>query len=102
MSKKLFSSQRWKRYIKARQLAADRAARRKKKRSSGRLKTRKVTPTERRRLHVIVAPPRFSVVGEPAAAIAFLRNLTFYAERHHLSLDLSGVTHLTTDAVAAL
>src|ERR1700722_1046616 len=32
----------------------------------------------------------------------FLGNLHFYANRYNLTLDLSGVTYLTTDAIAAL
>jgi hypothetical protein len=102
MSKKLYSSQRWKRRIKVRQEAQDRAARRRNERRRGRQKNRVITPAERRALHSVAAPEKFSIVDNPEEAIAFLSNLRFYAEKHNLDLDLSGVTYLTADAIAAL
>lgn len=42
------------------------------------------------------------MVRYPVEAIGFLGSLHFYASRYNLTLDLSGVTYLTTDAVAAL
>jgi hypothetical protein len=102
MSKKLHSSPRWKAYMRARQKAQERSAKRRKKREYALGQARKVTPADRRQFHVLAAPEEFSIVDQPEAAIAFLSNLDLYAQKHNLTLDLSRVTHLTTDAIAVL
>jgi hypothetical protein len=51
---------------------------------------------------VLIAPGSFSIVQNPTEAIGFLNNIRFYAERYNLTLDLSGVQLLTTDAIAAM
>jgi hypothetical protein len=102
VSKKLYSTEKWKKYLKDRQETQDRNAKRRRNRARGREKAPHVTPPERRKFYLVAAPAKFSIVENPEDAIAYLSNLRFYAERHNLSLDLSGVTHLTTDAVAVL
>jgi len=99
MSKKLFSTGRWKRYLKSRQLAQDRNAKRRRHRGKQQKHQR---PVERRTYYNLVAPSNFSIVQNSAATIAFLNNLRFYSAKYNLALDLSGVGLLTTDAIAAL
>lgn len=102
MSKKLFSTERWKRYLKSRQLAQDRNAKRRRRGAAGRQKPRKFTPIAEREFRTLIAPAGFSLVQNPSEAIAFLNSVRFYAERYNLTLDLSGVQLLTTDAIAAM
>lgn len=42
------------------------------------------------------------MIEDPEGLIAFLRKIEIISRTHHISLDLSGVQSLTTDAVAAL
>lgn len=100
MSKKLFSTARWKLYLKSRQLAQDRSAKRRRHRGKQQKKHQK--PIGRRAFHTLVAPSNFSIVHNSVATIAFLNNLRFYSAKYNLTLDLSGVGLLTTDAIAAL
>ena len=100
MSKKLFSTERWKRYLKSRQLAEDRNAKR--RRHRGKQQQKHQRPIAQRAFETLVAPPNFSIVQNAVATIAFLNNLRFYSAKYNITLDLSGVGLLTTDAIAAL
>jgi hypothetical protein len=102
MSKKLYSSARWKAYLKARQKAQERNAKRRTKFRHKIGELRKITPAVQRKFFPLVVPKRFSVVQHPEEAIAFLSNLNLYAQKHNLTLDLSRVTTLTSDAIAVL
>jgi hypothetical protein len=99
MGKKLFSTEKWKKYLKARQESALRSSRRRK---SARVPVRKFVPPNRRKFLTEVAPKIFSMVDNPEEAIEFLNGLRFHANSFHLSLDLAGVNKLTTDGIAVL
>jgi hypothetical protein len=100
MSKKLFSTQRWKRYLRARQEAQERSAKRRKRRAQFIRKTLK--PIVERRFRTLSAPSDFSMVQNPDATITYLNSVRFYSSKYNLILDLSAVQLLTADAVAAL
>jgi hypothetical protein len=100
MSKKLLSTERWKRYLKSRQLAQDRNTKR--RRHRGKQQKRHQKPIAQRDFYTLAPPSNFSIVQNSAATIAFLNNLRFYSAKYNITLDLSGVTSLTTDAIAAL
>jgi hypothetical protein len=100
MSKKLFSTERWKRYLKSRQLAQDRNAKR--RRHRGKQQKRHQQPIAQRAFYTLAAPSNFSIVQNSTATIAFLNNLRFYSAKYNINLDLSRVASLTTDAIAAL
>jgi hypothetical protein len=100
MSKKLFSTERWKRYLKARQAAEERSAKRRRRRAAFAHKSRK--PVEQRGYRTLAAPAKFSMVENPEATVSFLNNLRFFSGKYNLTLDLSAVQLLTADAVAAL
>ncbi|MDP8990161.1 MAG: hypothetical protein M3N41_08815, partial [Acidobacteriota bacterium] len=106
MGKKLYSKPKWKRYIRHRQLAQLRAARRVEQARrirpvvpvSGRRKRKKDIRPRR----TIVAPPVLSLIDNPEDTIAFLDEIESSARSNHLSLDLSHVSTLTTDGIAVL
>lgn len=100
MSKKLFSTERWKRYLKTRQEAQDRSAKRRRHRARFIHKAQK--PIERRTFQTLVAPSEFSMIRNSDETISFLNRIRFYAGKYNLILDLSAVERLTADAVAAL
>ncbi len=56
----------------------------------------------RRPFSEIKAPHVFSMVQNPEGVITLLREIEILSRTHHISLDLSEVQILTTDAVAAL
>ena len=100
MSKKLFSTNRWKAYLKSRQRAQERNAKRRHKRARFRVYIKR--RPKRRFFYHAVAPETFSIVQNPIAAIDFLNTLHYHAPRYNLTIDLSNVKHLTSDAIAAL
>lgn len=57
---------------------------------------------QRRTFASISVPSTFSMRRNPEGTITFLRAVSFYGKGHNLNLDLSGVTEITTDAIAAL
>jgi hypothetical protein len=103
MSKKLYSTQKWKDYIRARQKAEERNARRRKTgpRFTG-TAAQKQQVRSRRRFQTVEAPSVFSIVNNPDEAMRFFANLELYSGRYNINLDLSKVGTLTTDAIAAL
>jgi hypothetical protein len=100
MSKKLYTSQKWKNYLRSRQKAQLRNARRAHKRRY--LAIYRKVERVRKRYYTLVAPTVLSLVNSPEAAMRFFANIEFYAMRYHLNLDLSPVVVITTDAIAAL
>jgi hypothetical protein len=100
MSKKRFSSEKWKRYLRGRQLAELRKLRvlpaRKRR---GRRRRGIARP---KRYHDLAVPPVFSVVQNPEETLQFIQKLVTFARRHNVRLDLSSASTITTDAVAAL
>src|SRR5208282_1727608 len=100
--KKLYSTQKWKDYIRTRQEAEQRNARRRKKGSkfTGTV-AQKQQARSRRQFQTVEAPSVFSIVNNPDEAMRFFINLEFYSSRYNINLDLSKVETLTTDAIAA-
>jgi hypothetical protein len=103
MSKKLFSEQRWKDYLKSRQESEQRNAHRRRTgpRFTGTY-AQKQQARSRRHFQTVHAPSVFSIVGNPEDAMLFFSNLELYASRYNLNLNLSNVATITTDAIAAL
>jgi len=103
MSKKLFSAQKWKDYLKARQDAERRNARRRKTgRTFHGTNAQRQQARIRRQFQTVEAPSVFSIVNNPDEAMRFFTNLELYSGRYNINLDLSKVGTLTTDAIAAL
>ena len=103
MSKKLYSTEKWKRYLKARQDAEEDHTKRRstRPRFSGTARQKAVN-VSKRRFETVVAPAVFSIVNDPRAAMRFFFNLDFFASKYNLNLDLSSVERITTDAIGAL
>jgi hypothetical protein len=103
MSKKLYSTQKWKDYIRARQDAERRNAQRRRRgpRFTGTV-AQKQEARIRRDYQTVEAPSVFSIVNNPDAAMQFFANLELYSRRYNINLDLQKVETLTTDAIAAL
>jgi hypothetical protein len=105
MSKKLYSTLKWKRYMKARQkyqLAQMRA-----RRVHLRLRRSRNLPLER--LHPgqlpfvpLKVPQRFSMIDNPEETIAFFRSFRDITRRNNLQLNMQSVNYLTVDAITAL
>jgi hypothetical protein len=103
MGKKIFSTQKWKDYLKARQDAEEHNAyRRKTGRRFRGTNAQRQQAQSRRRFQTVQAPSVFSIVNNPDEAVRFFLNLELYAGRYNIQLDLSKVQTLTTDAIAAL
>jgi len=103
MSKKLYSTNKWKTYLKHRQEDELR------KRQRHRVKKRALQYERvKKRRHAgprfatVTAPSVFSLVKNPEEVTAFLRQTSFLGERNNVTFDLSGITTMTSDAVAAL
>jgi hypothetical protein len=101
MSKKLLSTNRWKRYLASRQSAEMKKAHRRKisprPRSMGRR-----APFNKRRTIELIAPNNFSFVGNPDETLRFLNDVNSLSQKYNLMLQVDGVTKITTDAIAAL
>lgn len=106
MSKRLFTTAKWKVNSYRRQRDALRQIRRKLKTQGNPLEEvqsdRSRKKKHRRPVSTIVAPANFSVANNPEELIRFLSQLEFLSGTYNIHLDLSGVTNLTTDAVAVL
>lgn len=100
MSKKLYSAERWKRHLKRRQLYQ--LERTRKRRKTGYVDVRKARPREKRRFVDLKLPTTFSIVENPEEVLEFLSTLKFYAGRHNVNLDLSEISAISTEAIAAL
>lgn len=101
MSKKLYSTNKWKRYLRSRQESELRSKKRRPRGRSGPKYT--AERIARRKYHILAAPQVFSIIKNPEGSLPFLREIDFYSSKNYnLSFDLSGVTEITTDAIAAL
>lgn len=103
MSKKLCSTAKWKAYLKRRQ--EDELRKLWRRRISRRILRWQRTRArlEPKRPHAVVRPPAlFSLIENPAQVVAFLREIIFLSKKNHLRFDLSGITRMTSDAIAAL
>ena len=104
--KKLWTERRWKQYQSKRQHYE--AARRRERRAWIRRRRRanqwKPNPRRRPRKNVTVtAPARFSMVENPEEMSRFLKRLSRENDRrHHVFVDLSGISTLTSDGIAVL
>lgn len=103
MSKKIYSTQKWKDYIRARQEAETRNAQRRSRapRFTG-TAAQKRAARIRRQYWTVEAPSIFSIVNNPDEAMEFFANLELYSTRYNINLRLLDVKTLTTDAIAAL
>jgi hypothetical protein len=103
MSKKLYSTEKWKEYIKARQEAERRnAARHKKGPKFTGTRAQKQQAQRKRQYQIVQAPSVFSIVNNTNDAMQFFTTLELYSSKYNINLDLSQVQTLTTDAIAAL
>ena len=103
MSKKLYSTEKWKEYIKSRQEAERRnAARRSKGPKFTGTRAQKQQVIKKRLYQIVQAPSVFSIVNNPDEAMQFFTTLELYASKYNINIDLSQVQTLTTDAIAAL
>jgi len=92
MSKKLYTTEKWKDYLTRRQ-----------RRQDAKLRTdHRILPASYRRFVTVVAPSDFSIVHNPEQSIAFLHTISAYSKKAHINLNLGGITNITTDAIAAL
>jgi hypothetical protein len=101
MSKKLYSTEKWKRYLKSRQRYQLRHARERRRRRRG------AVPLRRRQARnlpflTLAVPGNFSIIHNPADSIKFLREFRYLARNNNLTLNLAEVTHITVDAITAL
>jgi hypothetical protein len=103
MSKKLYSTEKWKEYIKARQETERRnAARHRKRPKFTGTRAQKQQARRQRQFQIVQAPPVFSIVNNANDAMQFFTTLELYSSKYNINLDLSQVQTLTTDAIAAL
>jgi hypothetical protein len=101
MSKKLYSTSKWKRYLKSRQLYQLRRTRERRRRRRG------AVPLTRRQARnlpfvTLALPKNFSIIHNAADSIKFLREFKYLAKDNNLTLNLTAVTHITVDAITAL
>ena len=101
MSKKLYSTQKWKNYLKSRQRYQLRRTRERGRRR------REVIPLTRTRFRhlpfaTLAVPSSFSIIQNPNETIAFLREFRYVAQRNNLTLDLAATTCITIDAITVL
>jgi hypothetical protein len=102
MSKKLYSTNKWKDRSRKRQedelgkLRERRDAKRAIRRARIRTRTRETLPYKD-----MVAPGVFSLLHNAEEVINFLRDVKSSSGQNHLSFDFSGITSMTSDAVAA-
>ena len=101
MSKKLLSSSKWKEHLKARDRAEMRKLSALRKRGPVNIRVQQREASKKKFLDLLV-PSDFSLVNNPEEFIRFLRSLELYSPKYNLSLDLRGITSITTDAIAAL
>src|ERR1700731_3653356 len=105
MSKKLYSTLKWKRYMRARQeyqLAQTRAKRGDLKRD--RSPTPPLEPLHPSQLPLIPlkVPQTFSMIENPVETIAFFRMFRDITRKSNLRLDMQEVSRITIDAITAL
>lgn len=101
MSKKLYSTPKWKNRIARAQERELENTRRKNSPSQRRLKGY-YRPKPKRKTVTLVLPNSFSIIDNPEETIAFLEEYERQGARNNIRLDLDGVSHLTIDAVTAL
>src|SRR5271157_2086495 len=101
MSKKLYSTAKWKRYMKARQRYQLRAIRESRYRRRGYIPLRRI-PARRLPFLTLRAPDTLSIIHSPTETVAFLREFRLFSQRNNLTLDLTAVTDITVDAITAL
>jgi hypothetical protein len=99
MSKKLYSSNKWKNRVRERQQYELRRLTFRKRRPRFFASAK---PFEKRNFLSLRVPTVFSFVKNPEEMIRFVNQLKFYASKHNVSLDLSDLSDLTSDAIAVL
>lgn len=92
--KKLITSRRWKDHLRRRQVSE--------LRRRTRVKAHYRAPKPKRGYLEVPVPSEFSIIHNPEEMTRFLRDLRSYARTRHVSLDFTGVTLVTPEAIAAL
>jgi hypothetical protein len=100
MSKKLYSTAKWKRYLRSRQLYQ--LKRLQKGRHNGHAYQPSHAHPSTLPFATLRVPNHFSIINNTEETIHFLRDFTFVAKRNNLTLDLSTVTNISIDAITAL
>jgi hypothetical protein len=101
MSKKLFSTAKWKKYLRSRQLYELKKLR-EHKRSRRLLNPPKRSAIARLPFVKLIVPGNFSIINNPEETIAFVRECGVVARWNNLNLDLSKITQITADAITVL
>jgi len=101
MSKKLYSTRKWKNYLRSRQRYQLKRTRERRSRRRG---TIPLTRRKARNLPVLnmAVPQNFSIIHNPTDSIKFLREFRYHAKNNNLTLNLAAVTHISVDAITAL
>jgi hypothetical protein len=102
MGKKLFASERWKAHLKRRQRAQDARLQKRKRRFNPQTAIKVVPLSARRKYFSLTVPSNFSIIDNCEEVIAFLNEVKLLSTKTNLTLDLSGVTAMSTEAIAAL
>src|SRR6266581_3185338 len=92
MSKKLYSSEKWKRYLKSRQRYQLRRTRERRRRRRGAIPIKR---QQSRNLPVVTlaVPGNFSIIRNPADFIMFFRDLRYPVKNNILPLNLTSLPH---------
>jgi hypothetical protein len=101
MSKKLYSTAKWKKYLKSRQEYQLRRVQARRSRRHPIVPLRRIQPRQLA-FATLVAPSSFSIIHNPTRTINFLAEFRYKARYNNLMLDLRGVTQITVDAITAL
>ena len=99
MSKKLYSTAKWKKHLRRRQLSQLKALQRRRRHPRV---SRRLLLHQKRQTEIVKVPHNFSLVSNPVEVISFFNRLHLLAARNHLTLDMSGTSVITTEAVTAL
>ncbi len=92
--KKLITQRRWKEQLRRRQIGE--LSRR------SRVKPQYRAPKKKRSFRGLLVPSVFSIINNSEEMNDFLQTLRWYARTSHISLDLTDVTQITPEAIAAL
>jgi hypothetical protein len=101
MSKKLYSTAKWKKYLRSRQVAELKNRRRSRRERRISQRPRGGSPSARKFVP-LKAPAVFSILRNADEVNSFLREFALYSRQFNIDLDLRDVTDITPDAIAVL
>src|SRR6267142_3473983 len=101
MSKKLYSTEKWKSHLKVRQDAEMRKAQERNREVRSHTYPRR-SPRPKRDTIVLPLPNDFSIIHNPEETVQFLLDFENRSRKKNIKLDLSALSTITTDAIAAL